>query len=64
LRLGANGGKNLVTIVTRLGLKNGEKLTPWRRRQTRVRGCEGVNAFSLCLEVPQLLFAQANEVIE
>jgi hypothetical protein len=29
-----------------------------------VRGCEGVNAFSLGLEVPQLLLAQANEVIE
>jgi hypothetical protein len=29
-----------------------------------VRGCEGVNAFSLGLEVAQLLLAQANEVIE
>jgi hypothetical protein len=29
-----------------------------------VRGCEGVNALSLGLEVPQLLLTQANEVIE
>ena len=53
--------KNFVTIVTRLGLKNGGKLIPWSRSN---RGCEGVNAFSLGLEVPQLLLAQANEVIE
>src|ERR1700730_13712074 len=30
--------KNFVTIVTRLGLKNGGKLIPWRRRQPRVLG--------------------------
>jgi hypothetical protein len=30
--------KNFVTIVTRLGLKNGGKLIPWRRWQPRVRG--------------------------
>jgi hypothetical protein len=30
--------KNFVTIVTRLGLKNGGKLIRWRRRQPRVRG--------------------------
>jgi hypothetical protein len=29
-----------------------------------VRGREGVNAFWLGLEVPRLLLAQANEVIE
>src|SRR5882757_9938473 len=28
--------ENCVTIVTRLGLKTGGKLIPWRRRQTRV----------------------------
>src|SRR5580692_6256163 len=30
--------KNFVTIVTRLGLKNGGKLISWRRRQPRVLG--------------------------
>src|SRR5258708_26842080 len=30
--------KNFVTIVTRLGLKNGGKLIPWRPRQPRVLG--------------------------
>src|ERR1700722_9757289 len=32
--------KNFVTIVTRLGLKNGGKLIPWRRGQPRVLGSQ------------------------
>jgi hypothetical protein len=34
------------------------------RSEVAVRSREGVNAFPLGLEVPQLLLAQANEVIE
>jgi hypothetical protein len=34
------------------------------RSAVAVRSREGVNAFSLGLEVPQLLLAQANGVIE